>query len=415
MNGQETNERYRRDILEIFMAGLESVRGAIAVRRFLQRRPLRQETHLLAIGKAASDMALGALQACDEQIVAGLVITKHGHLHPQLASDKRLQTIESDHPVPGRQTMLAGQALLDYLGRNAKAGNHFLVLLSGGASSLVEAPVAGVSLDHLQQVNRLLLASGMEIGEMNAVRRAFSRIKGGRLVAFLNGCPALTLLISDVPNDDLGVIGSGMMTAVHETVDWRNCPQPIGAWLQDVKPFPLPDESAFACVEQHVVASLSNAKQACAEAAKEKGYKAMVMPDFIDGAAERQGAALAKQLINGDHGLYVWGGETSVVLPDKPGRGGRNQHLALAAALELAGQSSTYMLAAGTDGTDGFTDDAGGLVDGDTMQRGKAHGLDAEDCLTRADAGHFLAASGDLVTTGPTGTNVMDLIVGLRA
>lgn len=414
MSKQKTDEHHRHKLLEIFLGGVESVRGFSAVHRFLRRQPLSKATHVLAIGKAAADMSRGALHACNEQIVDGLVITKHGHSHPQLADDKRIQTIESDHPVPGPNTLMAGQALLRYLSAKATAGNHFLVLLSGGASSLVEVPVEGVDLDRLQQINRLLLASGMDIGQMNMVRRAFSRIKGGRLAAFLNDCPALSLLISDVPHDDLSVIGSGMMTAVHETIDWQDYPQPISAWLKDVQSFPVPPPSAFAHIQQHIVASLSDAKQACASIARRQSYPVTVMTDFIDGAAQQCGEQLAQQLIGATPGCYIWGGETSVVLPDKPGRGGRNQHLALAAAAQLADHPAIYFLAAGSDGTDGATDDAGGLVDGGTVRRGQACGLDAKECLSCANAGHFLAATGDLVTTGPTGTNVMDLIIGLK-
>ena len=415
MTQQKTGEDYRQDVLDVFLAGVESVRGDGAVCQFLRRHPLRRKTHLLAIGKAAADMSAGALRACDEHIVDGLVITKHGHSNPQLLADERIQTIESDHPVPGQQTLLAGRSLLDYLNTHAKTGAHFLTLLSGGASSLVEAPVPGVGLDDLRKINRLLLASGMDIGKMNAARQSFSRIKGGRLVAFLRGCPALSLLISDVPGDDLHVIGSGMMTEAREPPDWREYPQPLRERLKSIKPAPAPDKSAFARVEQHIVASLDDARRACADLARRKGYRTTVISDFVEGPARQCGSHLARRLIDEGPGFYVWGGETSVVLPDNPGRGGRNQHLALAAAQQLAGHTSVYFLSAGTDGTDGATDDAGGLVDGGTLRRGQAHGLDAEECLIRADSGRFLAASGDLLSTGPTGTNVMDLMLGLRA
>jgi glycerate 2-kinase len=167
-------------------------------------------------------------------------------------------------------------------------------------------------------------------------------------------------------------------------------------------------------VDPRILASLGDARRAAAQRARELGYAVWEHPDLRGGDAYREGLELAQWLLEAPPGVQVWGGETTVRLPDNPGRGGRNQHLALAAATRIAGFPGVYFLAAGTDGTDGPTEDAGALVDGGTLARGREQGLDVESALTRADAGSFLEASGDLVNTGPTGTNVMDLMLGLK-
>ena len=155
--------------------------------------------------------------------------------------------------------------------------------------------------------------------------------------------------------------------------------------------------------------------QAAADAASKLGYDVYLHEDLFCCDAESTGKRLAKQLLDGNNQLHIWGGETVVILPDKPGRGGRNQHLALSAAMLLAGQSNCYLLAAGTDGTDGTSQDTGALVDGGTLERADLEGFDAQSCLSAADSGSLLEASGDLVHTGPTGTNVMDIALGLKA
>jgi len=185
--------------------------------------------------------------------------------------------------------------------------------------------------------------------------------------------------------------------------------------LQHMPPAPATDDACFQRVKREIIATLDNAKSAALEAAKKLGYPAVLESAFVAGDAVGAGTRLAKKLLESDSGVvHVWGGETTVTLPESPGRGGRNQSLALAAAVTLQGQDHAWFLAAGTDGTDGPTEDAGALVDGETVARGAAAGLTAEQSLVRADAGSFLEVSGDLVATGPTGTNVMDIMLGLR-
>ena len=186
-------------------------------------------------------------------------------------------------------------------------------------------------------------------------------------------------------------------------------------WLaQQCRLAPAYSGVALANIKMHVIARLADAKRAAAREATTLGYSVHIHDEFIDGAASTAGQRLAQSLSHAAPGVHIWGGETTVLLPAQPGRGGRNQSLALAGALELQRRDDAMLLALGSDGSDGPTEDAGGLVDGGTIARGERAGLDAAHCLESADAGTFLEASGDLVHTGPTGTNVMDLVLGLK-
>lgn len=242
---------------------------------------------------------------------------------------------------------------------------------------------------------------------MNRVRKGLSRIKGGRLATYLGNRPASALMVSDVPGDDPAVIGSGALVA--------STPGPLPAglpeWLSEQLRSP-PDR--VAPIPVRIVACLEDAKQAAARRSRELGYTVKVDSHFLDGEAELTGQQLAVRLIDSPVGLTIYGGETTVQLPANPGRGGRNQALALAAAMVLKGRDDVFLAALGTDGTDGPTGDAGALVDGGTVSRGELQGHDATDCLRQANSGYFLQASGDLITTGATGTNVMDLVLALK-
>jgi hydroxypyruvate reductase len=292
---------------------------------------------------------------------------------------------------------------------------RLLFLISGGSSSLLEVLPEGVTLDQLQEVNQWLLASGWDIHAMNRVRKALSLIKGGRLAKRLAGRCCHCLLISDVPTDALDVIGSGLLIADADTgTAMPGLPQWVAAAMQHAYPAPAADDACFANVSTKLIASIDEAKCAAAEAAKALGYMVHVHKTRLTGDAVVKGEALTRMLLAAKPGLHIWGGETTVHLPAQPGQGGRNQHLALAAARVMDGQAGIYLLAAGTDGSDGPTSAAGALVDGGTLARAAVHGLDAASALKRADAGTFLRAANDLIHTGPTGTNVMDLVLGLR-
>jgi hydroxypyruvate reductase len=395
----------RQDLLEIFAAALEAVRGDRVVAQALQQARLTGDWHVVAIGKAAAAMWQGAREVLGGQIRASLVITKHGHAEA-LSPQEGLELIESDHPVPGAASLEAGRRLLDFLKR-APADARFLFLVSGGASSLVEVLPEGMTAGQLAQLNTWLLGSGLDIAAMNAVRKRVSRIKGGGLLRWVGTREGRCLLISDVPGDDPAVIGSGLLVPGDAPLP-DGLPDWVGALIEADAALP---SSSTRC---EVIANRTRALEAAAETARQLGYRVELAPDLLSGDAGATGAALGARLRDAAPGVYLWGGETTVRLPPQPGRGGRNQHLALGAARALAGAAGAYLLAAGTDGTDGPTDDAGALVDGQTTERMALDGIDARDALVRADAGTALEAAGDLVRTGPTGTNVMDLVIGLK-
>lgn len=401
----------RRDLLSIFQAALNSVHGARCVAAALRRRPLpRGRVHVIAIGKAARAMYDGAALAWGGCMAAGLIITKHGHGGPPLHARTPVRLIEAGHPLPDAASLLAGDALLRFLA-DAPADATLLFLICGGASSLVEALPPGLGLDELRRANAWLLGSGLDIHEVNAVRKALSCIKDGRLSRMLAGRQTLQLLISDVPGDAPGAIGSGLLVQ-GGAVRLPRVPDWLAAWLERMAPR-SPDE-CFAPVDTAIVASATQAREAAARAARELGYEVHEHAEPVTGNTVEAGAALATQLLEAGPGVHVWCGETTVRLPPRPGRGGRNQSLALSAARALAGQRNVWLLSGATDGTDGPGEDAGALVDGATCARGAADGFDAGDSLAHADAGTFLEASGDLLRTGPTGTNVMDLMLGLK-
>jgi len=356
-------------------------------------------------------MAQGAQDALGKRIADALIITKKGHAEPL-----PWPVLEAGHPLVDETSLEAGRKLLAFVDR-IPPDAAVLVLISGGASALVEALPPQISLDQFQKINRWVLGSGLDINDYNRIRRRLSRLKGGRLAKLLSPRRVLCLVVSDVPGNDLRAIGSGPLVAdedLRRPLTLRDLPDFIIEALKHMPPAPAPDDACFQNVKREIVATLDNAKSAAVETAKELGYQIMLETSFVSGDALEAGARLAKKLLRSEPGtVHVWGGETTVRLPESPGRGGRNQSLALAAAMMLQGHDDAWFLAAGTDGTDGPTEDAGALVDGGTVARGAQAGLEARQSLERADAGSFLEASGDLIQTGPTGTNVMDIMLGL--
>lgn len=377
---------YRTHLLEIYATGLAAVQGEQAVYQALNKRGKRQPCHVIAIGKAAEAMLLGAQRYLQQHLHSALLITKPGHVtatHPSYVN-----IIEAAHPIPDESSLAAGAALLTYL-QNLPANEPVLFLISGGTSSLVEVLNTDWTLATLQQTTQEMLANGAVISEINAMRRTQSLIKGGKLWHYIGERPVSCLLISDVPGDDPTVIGSGLLfPAPHDDFDWEII------------------ASNRQMLEAIAAAATTNAAQGWTQV--------HLMPDFLEGDAEVVAHCCIEHLRENPPGLYIWGAETTVQLPLNPGHGGRNQHLALAAALYLRPNDTIFLLAAGTDGTDGVTPDTGALVDAGTIMRGKYNTLDPLACLQAADAGTFLAASGDLIYTGPTGTNVMDIILGLK-
>ncbi len=401
----------RGQLLDLFHAALAAVHGGVQVGNFLRQHPLSGTVYLIAVGKAACPMARAAGEMLGAQVRDAWVVTKAGY-----GEDLPWKVRETGHPLPDARSIEAGADLLDFI-RRLPGDATVVVLLSGGASALVECPVSGIGLAELQAVNEWLLGSGIGIAGVNAVRRRLSRIKGGGLAALLAPRRVLCLAISDVPGNDRLTIASGML--VHAPHPLRALPADIPSALRTMigKAAPAAEVgmSAFRNVRYHIIASPEDAVRAAAGAACDLGYRVYAGDQIFEGDAVHNGQRFARELLDGpEMAVHVWGGESSVRLPPCPGRGGRNQSLALAAATLLAGHDDVFLLAAGTDGSDGPGDDAGALVDSGTIERGYSAGFDAQAAITGADAGSFLEASADLLYTGPTGTNVADIVIGLR-
>jgi len=418
-----TESLFKQTLLQYFDAGVQTVVGDTAVATALKKSPLNASTpvYLVAVGKAADAMVQGALSALSAPPVQGVLITKYGHSSDLTRALPWLTVIESAHPVPDEASLKAGAALVDFV-QSIPPNAQLLVLMSGGASALVEHLLPGLSLSDLQQLSDTLLAGALPIDEMNRVRKTLSAIKGGKLASYLPAVQVTQLLISDVPGDKLEDIGSGLLVPPNErhSLESKALDLPIplpSAVLACVRSSqlqaPATSDAVWQRVRSHIVASSAIAQRAVVEASCEPVIQAN---GSLHGEVDEIADAVAEELLrNTAPGLRVWGGETYLQLPKSPGRGGRNQHLALAIATRIAGTSGVGVLCCGTDGSDGPTSDAGGFVTGETVALGSAIGLDAKDALQRADAGSYLAAVGGLITTGPTGTNVMDLAIACRS
>ncbi len=408
---------------------LVEIRGDLLVKRELYRKPLKsKKIALIASGKAAASMTAGAVQVLGDRIVDVRVVTKAGHCHG-LEQDTGIHCLEAGHPLPDVRSLVAGVELVEWLS-SLPAEVSLLVLTSGGSSALVEALPQATSLEDLLRLNQWLLGSGLDIHAVNRIRQSVSCIKGGGLLACVPPTvPVEHLLLSDVPGNDPAIVGSGLFVATTACIgsdiesDSEMGRETLPDWVQAMQQAAVPCRRAFQAekrqfsrqITQRIIGSNTMACQRAAEIAVKMGLDVHLHAEPLEGEAAVQGRVIARYLREqAEAGLHIWGGETTVVLPAQPGRGGRNQHLALAAALELAGTGGINLLAAGTDGSDGPTEDAGAIVDGDTVRRGETEGLDARFALQQADAGHFLEASGDLVSTGVTGTNVMDIVLAFK-
>ncbi|MGD8591222.1 MAG: DUF4147 domain-containing protein [Gammaproteobacteria bacterium] len=409
------NTSHRQQLKQLFHAAIAAVQGDTCVSRWLSHHPIKGPVHLIAIGKAAASMANGALTALPEQIEDGLLITKTGHCEP---FDQPIRCLEAAHPVPDETSLQAGNQLLHFI-QAIPLHSQVLVLISGGASSLVEVLPQDISLQQWQQTTQWLLGHRFSIDQVNYIRKRLSCIKAGRLAHYFADRRVMCLMISDVPEDDPSIIGSGLLVPEHIQVDeWvEELPESIAGLIHRAPPLPASNDPCFKTIQIEVIASLADAKQAAQSAAQHLGLPTYCYDDFIAGDAVEMGRELANRLLQAPVGLHIWGGETTVQLPANPGRGGRNQSLALAAAEVLRDHPNVFLLAGGTDGTDGPGDYAGAIVDGGTASRGLQvlpHERFLDWYLEHADAGSFLQASSDLLRTGPTGTNVMDLILGLK-
>lgn len=400
--------RSRQRLRDAYAAALAAVDPAARVAESLNRQPLDGSVHLLAVGKAATAMTRGARAAMGDQVVRGLVVLPAGSPPPQ----GDLEVITSAHPLPDERSLEAGERVIRFLDQ-APDDARFLLLLSGGASSLVESLPAGGSLSGLTALNRRLLADGLPIAAINRVRAAVSAVKGGRLGQRLRGRQARALLVSDVAGNDPRVIGSGLFFPPdRRPVSGEELPATYRDYLPAAPDGPVAGDPALAGLSHAIVASNETAVAGAAAHLRDQGVSTRIAARFVDGDAVAEGERVARRLQRPPTGATVWGAEPTVRLPSRPGRGGRMQTLALAAARRFAGCTDVVLLAAGTDGIDGASEAAGAIVDGGTISRGWQAGWSPDAALRTADSAPYLEATGDRVVTGPSGTNVMDILIG---
>ena len=405
-------------LTHLFRAAIDAARPAVCVPPHLPSPP-RGRTIVVGAGKAAASMA-AAVEANWPGPLEGLVVTRYGHGVPT----SRIEVVEASHPVPDEAGARAAERILERVG-GLTSDDLVICLISGGGSALLAAPRPGLSLADKQALNRMLLHSGASISEMNCVRKHLSAIKGGRLARAIMPARHVTLVISDVPGDDLGVIASGPTVPDHTTLaDARavlakyrlSAPPAVIAMLDDpASETPKPGDACFAQGRPILISRPQDALLAAAAAARAAGVTPVLLGDAIEGESRevaRVMAGIARSCA--DHGhpcpspcVLLSGGETTVTVRGT-GRGGRNAEFLLALAVELKGDPRFAALAGDTDGIDGSEDNAGAYTGPDGVQRAAAAGLDAKAALANNDGYGYFAALDDLVMTGPTLTNVND-------
>jgi len=383
---------------------------------------------VVGAGKASAHMATALEQVLGDRITSGIVITKYGHGVPL----SRIRVAEAGHPVPDEQGVEATLELMRHV-EGSTPDDVIFVLLSGGASSLLVAPAQGITLADKKTTTAVLLSCGATIQELNCVRKHLSRVKGGQLLRACGSAQVVSLILSDVIGDPLDVIASG--PTVPDPTTFRDAlgivdrlgirgslPPRVVSHLEagargEHPETPKPDEGSFSTSHTVLVGTNSIALKGAACEAERRGYRSHILTSSLRGEASEAAkvvCALAEGVpARGGPTALILGGETTVTLSPDAGKGGRNQEFALSAAREIRGRTDITLASVGTDGTDGPTDAAGGLVDGATWERAIRCGFSPDVALQRHDAYPLLRATGDLVMTGPTGTNVMDVIVVL--
>jgi len=421
----------RRQALSIFRAALAAADPVGAVVRYLKKRDFSRFRHIYVVGtgKAGASMALAVERVLGRRITAGLVNVKYGNT----AKLRHIELNPCGHPVPDRHGV-DGAGRIAAIASRAEADDLVLCLISGGGSALLPLPAAPVTLEEKQATTQLLLACGANIHEFNAVRKHLSRIKGGQLARLAAPATVEALLLSDVVGDDLDVIGSGPtapdsstfagVLAILDKFALRpRVPASVRERLEqgargELPETPKPGDAVFRGVRNVLVGNSRLALDAAARKARSLGFHTLVLSSEIQGETReiaRMHAAIVRELVASSQPVkppacIITGGETTVTLRGD-GLGGRNQEFVLAAVPDIAGLRRVVVFSAGTDGSDGPTDAAGAIADGDTLERNP----EALGYLDRNDSYHYFQSLNDLVITGPTNTNVMDvriLLVG---
>jgi len=428
----------------IFAAALEAVRPAEAVKRnvHLVGEDLKigrksyslsqyRGIYVIGMGKAGASMASAIEDILGDRLAEGIVIVKYGYTAPL----RLVRLYEAGHPIPD-QAGLAGAREIASLADRTGSDDLVLCLISGGGSALLPLPAEGVSLADKQQTTKLLLECGATINEINALRKHLSAIKGGQLARRIAPAESVSLILSDVIGDDLDVIASG--PTVPDGSTFADCariidryglsgsiPSAVADHLRRgtdgaVPETPKAGDPFFERTSNLIIGSNIMAVRAAEARARELGYHTLILSTFIEGETRdvaRVHSAIAREILSSGSPVpkpacVISGGETTVTIQGD-GKGGRNQEFALAGAIEIGGFPDVCLLSGGTDGTDGPTDAAGAVADGRTVSRGARSGLSAADFLDRNDSYHYFEPLGDLLMTGPTNTNVMDVRIML--
>lgn len=430
----------RQAAAEIFQAGLRAVEPAEAVRRHLSRRghwlygnghtfDLLQFRRVFVVGagKAGAPMAAVVESIMGDFISSGWVNVKYGHL----TSTEKVYLHEAGHPIPDEAGHQGALAILDLL-KGAGEADLVICLISGGGSALLPCPVEGIALEEKQEITHQLLASGADIKEINTVRKHLSRIKGGGLARAAYPATVLSLILSDVVGDCLDIISSGptapdgssyadALQVLEKRGIREKAPPSVLSHLEAGARGEVPEtlkegDPVFKRVFNVIVGSNVQALMAAHRKAEEMGFRSLILSSSFEGEAREVAAfhvALAREILGSGHPVpppacLISGGETTVTLKGK-GHGGRNQEFTLAAAIGISGLKNVVIWSAGTDGTDGPTDAAGAVADGESLKRANAMGLDPLSHLEENNSYPFFEGLGDLIITGPTNTNVMDI------
>ncbi len=434
------NKNLRADALDIFQAGVHSVDSFSAVQNYLfleketlvvngKEYPLinYDNVYVIGTGKATAAMAQAVEECLSNRITSGFINVKYGHTRPL----KYITAHEAGHPVPD-DSGLKGSEQIIHLIQSAGERDLIIFLISGGGSALLPSPVRGLTLHDIQKTTQALLEVSAPITDINTIRKHLSRLKGGRLAKLAYPSTLITLILSDVIGDRLDSIASGP-TAPDEST-YHTCQHIISKFnLQNKIPSRVFDfivsgqngkeeetlksgDPVFQNVQNVIIGSNIQAIKEAKRRAETLGYNSLILSSTIEGEAKevaKMWASISKEIISTKNPLpppacIISGGETTVTIRGH-GLGGRNQEFVLAAAIEIDGLHNTVIFSCGTDGTDGPTDAAGAIADGQTLKRAKQKQMDAEDFLLDNDSYHFFKALDDLIFTGPTFTNVMDL------
>ena len=435
-------ERLRQDAANIFQSGINAVNAETALLNACQLTGTRlqiQETsfdlsayadlYVIGAGKATADMAAALESLLGDRITGGVITVKYAHARPL----NRIDLIEAGHPIPDDNGLKGTQRILEFADQ-ANESDLIICLLSGGGSALLPQPAESIPLSDKQAVIQVLLDCGATINEINAIRKHISAIKGGRLAGKAWPATLITLILSDVVGDKLDVIASG--PTVPDTSTFPDCMEIIESYhiknripaavlkhLESaadgrIEETPKADADAFSRTHNFIVGSNITALKAACRTAQNLGYNSLILSSMIEGEtrdAARFHTAIAREIRQSENPIappacLLSGGETTVTIKGE-GLGGRNQEFALAAAIDIRNENMMVVLSGGTDGTDGPTDAAGAVVDTSTFKKALDDGLSPYTCLDNNDSYHFFRKTEELLMTGPTGTNVMDLRV----